>query len=85
MANELKLQGKSSEEIARTVSQQRNQLKLDYREETSPELVKVFEQRNIQKYGNPIGPTADQLQQSGKTWEEIIKSATKPGGKDLGF
>jgi hypothetical protein len=36
-------------------------------------------------YGNPVGPTIDQLQEQGKTWEQIIKSAARPGGKDLGL
>ena len=85
LVDELRVQGNSSEEIARTMNVHRNQLKLNYRKQTSPGLVKIFEQRNIEKYGNSIGPTAEQLKQSGKTWEDIIKSATKPGGKDLGY
>jgi filamentous hemagglutinin len=36
-------------------------------------------------YQNPVGPTAEQLIQKGKTWDDIINSASKPGGKDLGF
>lgn len=37
------------------------------------------------EYGNPLGPTIEQLRAQGKTWEQIIESATRPGGEDLGF
>jgi hypothetical protein len=81
----MRLQGKSSEEIARTVNAQRNQLKLDYRAQTNPTEVAKYEQRNMTLYQNPVGPTVEQLIQKGKTWDDIINSASKPGGKDLGF
>lgn len=34
---------------------------------------------------NELGPSVEQLRASGKSWGDIIKSATRPGGKDLGF
>jgi hypothetical protein len=49
------------------------------------DAVRRFEQRNIEKYGDPLGPSIDQLRKSGKTWEQIIESATRPGGGDLGL
>ena len=64
---------------------ERNALKLKYREFSPADQVKIFEQRNIEKYGNPLGPTVEQLRAQGKTWEDIIESAARPGGKDLGF
>jgi hypothetical protein len=48
-------------------------------------MVEQFELRNIQKYGNPVGPSIEQLRASDKTWEQIIESATRSGGADLGF
>ena len=42
-------------------------------------------QLNIEKYGDKLGPTVEWLRNNGKTWEEIIDSAQRTGGKDLGF
>jgi hypothetical protein len=38
--------------------------------------------RNIQKYGDPVGPSIDWFRSRGKTWEEIIEIISKagPGG-----
>ncbi len=77
--------GQDSETIARKLHAERNALKAKYRELSPPDHVKVYEQRNINKYGNPLGPTIEQLRAQGKTWEQIIESATRPGGEDLGF
>jgi hypothetical protein len=63
----------------------RNQLKVQYRALSPADAAKAFEQRNILKYGNPLGPSADQLRAAGKTWEQIIEGAARPGGADLGF
>jgi hypothetical protein len=41
--------------------------------------------RNVQKYGDKLGPTIDWLRSKGKSWDQIIESATRTGGKDLGF
>ena len=77
--------GASTEATARLLYAERNALKLKYRGLSPADAVKQFEQRNIEKYGNSLGPTIDQLQASGKSWDEIIESATRPGGSDLGF
>ncbi|WP_404955685.1 hypothetical protein [Streptomyces sp. 147326] len=42
-------------------------------------------ERNLQKYGDKLGPTIDWLGARGKTWEQIIESATRTGGQDLGL
>lgn len=77
--------GATSEDIARALHAERNALKLQYRQLSPADLVKKFEQRNIDKYGNPLGPSIDQLRAQGKTWDQIIESATRPGGEDLGY
>jgi len=77
--------GMSSEQIARTLSAERNALKVQFRALSPPEAVNAFEARNLAKYGDRLGPSADQLQAAGKTWEQIIEGATRPGGADLGF
>jgi hypothetical protein len=78
--------GASSEEIARALSAQRRALGVKYKDLSPPEfLLKVYK-RNIQNYGDPLGPTIEYLRtKKGKTWEQIIESAKTPGGKDLGL
>jgi hypothetical protein len=77
--------GQNPETTARMLCSERNALKDKYREQSPPDAVKIFEQRNIQKYGDAIGPTVEQLNAQGKSWEQIIDSAARPGGSDLGF
>ena len=35
--------------------------------------------------GDNLGPTVDWLRSQGKSWDDIIESAGRIGGKDLGF
>ena len=77
--------GESVEQVARTLSAERNALKVQFRALSPPEAVKAFEARNLAKYGDPLGPSVDQLRAAGKSWEQIIEGATRPGGADLGF
>ncbi|STY80783.1 VENN motif pre-toxin domain-containing protein [Moraxella catarrhalis] len=78
-------QGKSEEEVAVWAINKRNELKVKYRGDTPPEKLREIELRNIEKYGNALGPTAHYLRQKGKTWKEIIDSASKADGSDLDF
>ena len=84
-ADSARAAGQEPETAARMLHAERNALKVKYRELSPPDKVKVYEQRNINKYGNPLGPTIEQLRAQGKTWEQIIESATRPGGEDLGY
>jgi hypothetical protein len=77
--------GQNAEATARFLNAERNALKVQYRNLGPADAAKQFELRNIEKYGNPIGPTIEQLRAQGKTWEQIIGSASRPGGSDLGF
>jgi hypothetical protein len=52
---------------------------------TPPDKLAEITARNIQRYGDPLGPTIDWLRRQGKSWEQIIESATRSGGNDLGF
>jgi hypothetical protein len=75
--------GKSSEEIARTLHAARRTLGEQYKAMTpSDQLAQIYE-RNLQKYGDKLGPTIEWLRNQGKSWEEIIESASRPGGKDI--
>ena len=84
-AKELRNAGHSTEQIARTLHAKRNALKLKYRKLSPADKIRQFEQRNLKKYGDPLGPSITQLRVAGKSWDDIIKSATRPGGSDLGF
>jgi len=84
-ADALRHIGRSPEQIARTLHAERNALKVRFRKLSSKDAVRRFEQRNIEKYGDPLGPSIQQLRKAGKSWEEIIESATRSGGRDLGF
>lgn len=84
-ADRMLASGVSEEQVARWAVAQRNQLKIEFRELTPPEMVAAQEQRNLRKYQDPVGPTADQLRAEGKSWMEMIKSSARPDGKDLDF
>lgn len=63
----------------------RRELGIKYKDLTPPELLKQITERNVQKYGDPLGPSIKWLRDNGKSWEEIIESASRPGGKDINF
>ncbi|WP_197385981.1 hemagglutinin repeat-containing protein, partial [Ralstonia pseudosolanacearum] len=77
--------GMSEENVARWAVDQRNNLKTTYRSISPPDFVEAVEARNLEKYGNKLGPSADQLRQKGLSWTEIANSAARTGGQDLGF
>ncbi len=83
--DQMRAAGVSEENIAKWAVDQRNGLKTTYRSMSPPDFVQAVEARNVEKYGNPLGPSADQLRQKGLTWTEIANSAARPGGQDLGF
>lgn len=71
----MRQQGASDEQIARKLVDDRNAAKVIVRSQQDPALTAQQEARNLQKYGNPVGPTADQLLQKYGSWEEVIKAA----------
>jgi len=77
--------GTAPEEIARTLHADRRALGVKYKALTPPgKLAEIYE-RNIKKYGDKLGPTVDWLRKQGKSWEEIIESSSRTGGRDLGL
>jgi len=59
---------------------------MKYKDLTPPELRETYFARNLKDYGDKLGPTIEYLREKqGKTWEEIIESASRTGGADLGF
>jgi RHS repeat-associated protein len=78
-------QGATSEEIARTVHLQRRLLGVKYKDLTPPKLLETIYKRNMERYGDKLGPSVDWLRGKGKSWDDIIESASRPGGKDINF
>jgi RHS repeat-associated protein len=74
---------------ARFVAQEawadRRALGIQYKGLTPPEILEVITTRNIARYGDPLGPSIGWLRAKGKTWQEIIESAMRAGGKGLRF
>lgn len=77
VADTMRAHGASEEEIARTLVDLRNEAKDITRAGMSPEAIEVLEQRNIAKYGNPLGPTADQQFAKYGSWAKVIEAATR--------
>lgn len=83
--DEMRAAGHTPEEIARAVSADRRALGVKYKDLTPPDKLEQIYARNLEKYGDRLGPTIEYLRGRGKTWEQIIESATRPGGGDLGL
>ncbi|MFG3407752.1 hypothetical protein [Streptomyces sp. NPDC048142] len=73
----MRAEGRSEEDIARTLVQMRNDAKDVVRAGMTPEQVAELEARNQKKYGNPLGPTADQLYLKYGSWEKVSDAATR--------
>lgn len=52
---------------------------------TPPDVLERIRRRNLADYGDELGPTIEWFRSKGKSWEDIIESASRPGGADLGF
>ncbi len=84
-AKAMRTEGKSPEEIARVLHAERRALGEQFKTLTPPDALAAIYARNLAKYGDKLGPTIDWLRAHGKSWDQIIESASRPGGKDLGF
>ncbi|OWA21971.1 hypothetical protein [Streptomyces sp. CS057] len=73
----MRAEGRSEEDIARALVQMRNDAKDVVRAGMTPEQVAELEARNQKKYGNPLGPTADQLYLKYGSWEMVSEAATR--------
>ncbi|MEE4490095.1 hypothetical protein [Streptomyces sp. BE230] len=73
----MRAEGRSEEDIARALVQMRNDAKDIVRAGMTPEQVAELEARNQKKYGNPLGPTADQLYMKYGSWEKVAEAATR--------
>lgn len=84
-ARQMRAAGSSPETIARTLHAERRALGVRYKDMTPEQLRQQIYQRNMEKYGDPLGPSVEWLRARGKSWEDIIESASRTGGTDLGF
>jgi hypothetical protein len=71
--------GLSDEFVARTVHAQRRVLSEQYKGLTTAAQRSELYRRNLAKYGDPQGPTVGYLRAEGKSWLDIIASASRPG------
>ncbi|MFJ7154164.1 hypothetical protein ACIQUQ_04430 [Streptomyces sp. NPDC101118] len=69
--------GATDEEVARELVDMRNQAKEITRAGMSPEEVRILEERNTAKYGNPLGPTADQLFAKYGSWQQVADASMR--------
>ncbi|MBS0452311.1 MAG: hemagglutinin [Proteobacteria bacterium] len=77
--------GESEEEVARWVVAQRDALKKTYRGLTPGPVLARIVARTMERYGNEMGPSVDDLRAAGKSWREIIDSATRAGDHGEAF
>jgi len=78
LADELFYQGKTSKEVAQRLHQERRNLGIKYKDAT-PELLREYIYYvNRRRYGDPLGPTFEYLVGRGKSFEQIIESASRP-------
>jgi hypothetical protein len=73
----MRSQGVSSENIARRVVLQRNSQKLEARSLMSELEVKGLEAGNFKRYGDPVGPTPDDLFDQYGDWDIVIQKSMK--------
>ena len=76
----LRDEGKTMEEMARALSAERNQIRLDAYKDDPEELAKVKES-NLAAYGHEEGPDADSLFAKYGSWEAVLLKAfsSNPG------
>lgn len=74
-------QGAPQDEIANTVVNMRNQDKVTARAKMSPEELAPIEERNMELYGNPIGPDAKWLFDSKK--QKMLEQGLNPTNEEI--
>ncbi len=63
--------------------EERRALGVEYKGLTPGAKLREIYERNRRKYGDELGPTIDWLRDAGKSWDDIIDSASRSGGSDL--
>lgn len=78
-ADAMLAQGLPREEIARDIHARRRELATEFKLRTPEPARTRARARAERRYGDPLGPSIRFLRDQGKTWDEIIESATRPG------
>ena len=78
-ATAMRRAGVDLETIARTLHAERRALSTRFKEITPEPLRTVIHDRTVAVYGDPLGPTIEFLRAQGRSWDEIIDGATRPG------
>jgi hypothetical protein len=73
--------GASSETIARAVHAERRRLTAAFKGLTPEPVRSRIHNRTLAAYGDPVGPTIENLRARGKSWDDIIDSAARPGSR----
>jgi len=82
-ADAMRRDGSSPEAIARAMHAARRQLCQVFKDQTpEPQRTRIFD-RTCAVYGDPLGPSVEVLRLQGRTWEQIIESAARPGRSPL--
>jgi hypothetical protein len=82
-AAQMRAAGHSVDQIAIQLHAERRALGVKYKDMTPPDILKIISERNLKRYGDELGPSIEWLRSQGKSWEDIIESASRPGGADL--
>jgi len=77
LARRLRAAGMSAEDVVRTVSPLRNELKLNIREQGSWLIARLADLRNLLKYGNRAGPSPDALFRQYGAWEKALEAISR--------
>ena len=77
LGNRLLASGKTEEQTARILHAERRELGRQYKQASSPLFREYIYAATAAKYGDPLGPTYEQLRRT-KTCAQIISSASRP-------
>lgn len=77
VARELLAQGLSEEEVARLLHHKRRELGVQYKHAAPPLLQEYIYYATAKKYGDPLGPSFEDLCRK-KSYAEIIASSSRP-------
>jgi hypothetical protein len=78
-AAEMRAEGVAAETIARSLNAERRALAARFKERTPEPLRSRIYAHTLAVYGDPLGPSIEYLRSRGKSWDQIIEAAARPG------
>jgi len=76
-------EGYTEHQAAIWANQQRRLIGIKYKDMTAPNILKEIYRRNLEVYGDELGPTMKYYENRRYSDAQIIASSGKPGGKDF--